>query len=748
MERKASSLASARVPPKSYKPSSGAKSEVPGLQEGSQAQRVLELDLGTGGQPPGTSEFQIMEDGRVVGKDGKPVTRADGSFVTEADVQVAVSKRITRAFPDVKTINYTSPVLAEDVKSAAQAKQTTAEVHRSESPEYPFCHGTSKAEFEEKLKKHGREEVTMRFLEAAFPLETIIDMIEAVEKPRPRSSSVVKYKPRADEDLSGPEISYDPSQLQVIKGDVSDLLRQDLSSISIPADRLAALEMTMNDIKKKRREYETVIAHLTKVSPDRRAVLSLDFQDFRKWIEDELKNMDTLRRELGAEEEFDIYSSVSEAPSRGSSSSSVEETEIELSEARANRAMDDKRAELEREELELKIKRRQLEKDSEIVKLEYKLETAKSSVLGRESKVASNIEPMYAKVNKPKSILKSQSGAISKVISERTPPENLITDPSLRQWKKLDLLKKPADPYKGERILFHTWWTNLKEQMDELGLSPSERINVLKVHTEGPPKTDIQLISTCSVGDTAKAYEEIVEMLNERYGSGPELAAEVRRRIDKFSPIKGDNIGNQLRKLADESRRVNFLMPKVPELSDFSTGYGQEQFRSKLPKYVQDKWAVEGIKYEEKYNSHPPFSYFSEFLVKQARNKTHPRYAHISHEPQNDQSKAKKDKEYKKTSKVLKTEKKDEVVEKEKTQENKNACAGRSSNNSQQSQCGQSSNVDLSSLPCSVHRGHHTLDKCTTYPKMKDFGNAQDEILAKSIALKDSMAEKGDKNNA
>ena len=668
---------------------------------------------------------------------------APPSFQVQADVHDPGPRRQPAVNPEHTTPDSSDAELLSAIESLGAAlrqhqpqQQQQRSLNQIESHQYPFNY-VSKEEFEQWVARCGKEETTRKFLKAGYPMDVILAMFNATAGgPKAmKEGSVVKFKIDPDE-------KDDLNKLQILKGDIYDLIHQQFDSADDNTDQVAWLELAMKEIKNKRREFDAMTAHVISQNPSKESTLNKDLRSFHKRIESELKKMESMRKELGAEEDVSIYSSVSEQLSNSSSSSSIETTEIELSAARAEQKMEDERAAIARQEVEIQIKKRQLQRKSEVIKLEHKLEAAKSSVAG--ARTRPKTPPLYSSVNTPgkkdvagttvmPTMTPTTTGAV-KPDSEKLKCSSII-DPSLRQWLKQELLTKPNDVYKGNCFKYHAWWTQLQERMNELDLSPSERIQVLRVHTDGAPREAIDLIYNCSDGDTEKAYAEIVKTMNERYGSGPELAAEVRNKVQKFKPITGDNIGTQLRRLADISTQVNFLMPKVPELEDFSTGYGQELFRSKLPVNMQDKWAEEGIRYEEKNNKPPPFSIFCEFLNRQAKKKTHPRFLRISHESQNEAAKGKKDKESKKSAKVLKTEKVEEAKDAtaKKSQESNDGRGG------QQGQSSHTSEIDLSTLPCAVHKGHHSLDKCVTYAKLKDFPKAQEEILANSIALKESM---------
>lgn len=100
-------------------------------------------------------------------------------------------------------------------------------------------------------------------------------------------------------------------------------------------------------------------------------------------------------------------------------------------------------------------------------------------------------------------------------------------------------------------------------------------------------------------------------------------------RIENF-PRLSSKEPRKLRELSDllceleAAKHEGFL----PGLSYFDTARGVGPIVEKLPFHLQEKWTAVGSKFKEDYNvAFPPFSFFSEFVRKEARARNDPSFS-------------------------------------------------------------------------------------------------------------------------
>ena len=252
-------------------------------------------------------------------------------------------------------------------------------------------------------------------------------------------------------------------------------------------------------------------------------------------------------------------------------------------------------------------------------------------------------------------------------------------DSTARFLLRKDLLtpNQGADIFKGDKSKFLSWINRLMRECDELSLPAADRISVLRVRTEGKARKVIDLLDDCSYGEPGKALDAIIKTLYQRFGSGPEIADDIRKKLENLTPIKASDNPEKIQELADLTTQIAFNMKQVPELADLNTATGLSKIRKNLPYDLQRRWITAGSKYKDRSinEEHPPFTYFSEWLNDEAKKICDPhfRIEYLQNKSQKDQKKDKGGK----SNKVLKTEKKEDdskgqkVLKTEKTEAKK-----------------------------------------------------------------------------
>lgn len=122
--------------------------------------------------------------------------------------------------------------------------------------------------------------------------------------------------------------------------------------------------------------------------------------------------------------------------------------------------------------------------------------------------------------------------------------------------------------------------------------------------------------------------------LKECYGSSEVIEGALFSRIENFpklsskEPLKLCELSDLLCEL-EAAKQDGYL----PGLSYFNTARGVSPIVEKLPFHLQEKWTAVGSRFKEDYNVvFPPFSFFSEFVKKEAKARNDPTFtkAHLS----------------------------------------------------------------------------------------------------------------------
>ena len=282
-----------------------------------------------------------------------------------------------------------------------------------------------------------------------------------------------------------------------------------------------------------------------------------------------------------------------------------------------------------------------------------------------------------------------------------------------------------ADIFKDDRTKFLSWINRLMKECNELNLPAADRIRVLRSRTEGKARKVIDLVDDCSHGAPEKALEEVMKKLYKRFGCGPEIADDVRKRIDNLTPIKASDNPEKIQELADFTTRIVFIMNQVPELADLNTANGVSKIRKNLPLDLQRRWVTAGTKYKERSpnEEHPPFTYFSEWLNNEADKLCDPHFKIDYLQNKKDHKDQKKDKA--KPTKVLKTEKRETEGKGQKAPKTEKSEANMTTNK-------QGELVKTGQGNCIFHpKGVHSLKDCMLLQSMPEKDR---DILTKRVA--------------
>ena len=177
---------------------------------------------------------------------------------------------------------------------------------------------------------------------------------------------------------------------------------------------------------------------------------------------------------------------------------------------------------------------------------------------------------------------------------------------------------------------FLGWAHKLKEFATRLNLTPDRTVQLWESYASGGP---LDMITRARESMGPASHEKVnflFQRLIKRYASPQQVAQALKKLVDDFEPIKGNNIGDQLLELLDICyvTLYNKEGGRCPQLANLDGSDGILYIRRKLPVQIQIDWGKYGEKYEgwNGEGAEPPFKQFVNFLEHKARAKINKGY--------------------------------------------------------------------------------------------------------------------------
>ena len=174
---------------------------------------------------------------------------------------------------------------------------------------------------------------------------------------------------------------------------------------------------------------------------------------------------------------------------------------------------------------------------------------------------------------------------------------------------------------------FRVWKCSFNEVVKELGVTPSEEVDLLIKWLGPESKKQALSIRSCYSYNPQKALEKVWERLEDRYGAPEMVYSTVLKKLNEFPKI-GPKENEKLFQLSDILGEVEALKgdPKYDMmLSYFDSSVGISPIVSKLPFNLQEKWTTRANNFKKDHNvTYPRFWVFTEFVHDQAKIRNDP----------------------------------------------------------------------------------------------------------------------------
>ncbi|XP_062422700.1 uncharacterized protein LOC119214058 [Pungitius pungitius] len=175
---------------------------------------------------------------------------------------------------------------------------------------------------------------------------------------------------------------------------------------------------------------------------------------------------------------------------------------------------------------------------------------------------------------------------------------------------------------------YQAWRETFINTIENLEMSASEEMDLL-IKWLGKDSSEQALrIRSVNIRRPSLGLQTIWERLNKTYGSPEVIERALFTKIENFPKIHNrDN--KKLQELADLLVELDVAKGDgyLPGLAYLDTTRGVQPIVEKLPVHLQDRWLSQGCKYKREHCvAFPPFSFFREFVCREAEDRNDPSF--------------------------------------------------------------------------------------------------------------------------
>ncbi|XP_041424892.1 uncharacterized protein LOC121395423 [Xenopus laevis] len=175
---------------------------------------------------------------------------------------------------------------------------------------------------------------------------------------------------------------------------------------------------------------------------------------------------------------------------------------------------------------------------------------------------------------------------------------------------------------------YWAWKTSFQGITRDLNLTAREELDLLTKWLGPDSSRQAQRIRSVHVHNPSAGVRMVWQRLEDCYGSPEVIENALMKKLDDFPKMSNkDNL--KLRELGDILLEVNAAKTEgyLPGLAYLDTTRGVKSIIEKLPYSLQDKWISQGSRYKEvNHVPFPPFSFFTNFIVNQAKIRNDPSF--------------------------------------------------------------------------------------------------------------------------
>ena len=169
--------------------------------------------------------------------------------------------------------------------------------------------------------------------------------------------------------------------------------------------------------------------------------------------------------------------------------------------------------------------------------------------------------------------------------------------------------------FTGNPIDYPAWSTAFKTLIENKGIPHAERLYYLQKYLAGEAR---ETVKGYLLLNTADAYNQAKETLENRYGNPFAIASAYRNTLDGWSKIPSRD-GPALRKYGDYLRQCQTAMIDNEGLKILDDINENRKMIAKLPEWLIHRWSRVVSTYKGKYQKFPPFTELVKFVSSEAQ---------------------------------------------------------------------------------------------------------------------------------
>ncbi|KAK9973155.1 hypothetical protein ABG768_023899 [Culter alburnus] len=176
---------------------------------------------------------------------------------------------------------------------------------------------------------------------------------------------------------------------------------------------------------------------------------------------------------------------------------------------------------------------------------------------------------------------------------------------------------------------YWAWKSSFANAVEGLHLSATEQLDLLSKWLGEQSLHYVRRIRAVHTGNPDTGLRKAWERLEDCYGSPEIIEKSLFDRIDSFPKISNRD-AKKLRELGDLLQEVESAKHEgyLSGLTYLDTARGVAPIVDKLPYSLQEKWMAQGSQYKTVHQvAFPPFSFFCDFICREARTRNDPSFA-------------------------------------------------------------------------------------------------------------------------
>ena len=190
--------------------------------------------------------------------------------------------------------------------------------------------------------------------------------------------------------------------------------------------------------------------------------------------------------------------------------------------------------------------------------------------------------------------------------------ENPSINDFTRFLLKKDILVSRLSVFNEQPENYMSWKSTFTSVRSEIDASPEEEIDLLIKWLGPTSRADVISLKAAYSHDRKEGLRKIWDRLDEIYGSAESIYQSTLKKLNSFQQLSPkDSVKYyELCDILSEIEGLKLHPQYASTLSYFDSAVGVRLVVAKLPVFIQERWAVEALKFKETYDVFPRFQSF------------------------------------------------------------------------------------------------------------------------------------------